>query len=206
MTIPRYIQELADCAKPFYDNELAYHGWPHAEQVMADTSRIIHEMGALSENIDENLALLSAAWHDAGHEDSQVDEFESKEHYAVFLVRRELGRELGDDIEIVERAILATRFGVERTKPEEIILHYADVANMGYAYDEFIQFTVKLWREYGSPEWGKFVERGSKVILQTADEAERELPIIGLPIDTPSSFPVMARANVARLQTETGPR
>lgn len=200
------LQDLIDRAKPFYDDDLPYHGWPHAEQVMRDSSRIIREMGHYSLHVDEGLVLVAAAWHDAGHEDAQADNFESREHYAVWLAKQHIGPDLGDDFEVIERAIMATRFGVERTQAEEIILHYADLANVGYEYDAFFECSTRLWREYGSPEWSKFVEKGSRVILQTADEAERELPLIGLPIDALSSFPARARANVARLQTEMGPR
>ncbi|MGB4762423.1 MAG: HD domain-containing protein [Candidatus Saccharimonas sp.] len=206
MTTAPHTQALIEHAMRFYDERLVYHGWSHAEQVMRDVARIIREVGALNVAVDQDMLLVAAAWHDAGYNDPRADEFESKEHYSVFLAKREIGQQLGEDGEVLAQAILATRKNVQRTTPEEIILHYADVANMGYEYGEFMQFTMRLWYEYGSPEWSKFVEQADRAILQCAAEAERELPLIGLPIDTPSSFPVMSRANTAQLRQEPAPR
>lgn len=205
MSISHHIRRLVDSAEPFY-GDLSYHGWSHAEQVMQDVKRIIRAMGVLSVHIDQNLLLVAAAWHDAGYSDPRADEFESKEHYAVYLANREVGQSLGEDIEVVERAILATRKHVHRTTPEEVILHYADVANMGYEYPVFYEFTIRLWRERGCPDWSEFLERTSQAIGQCVMEAEQELPLIGLPIDTPSSFPVIARANLAQLRQEPAPK
>ncbi len=201
MTSPRHIQELIDKARVYYD-ELTYHGWPHAEQVVRDVKRIVRAMGALSTQVDQDVLLIAAAWHDAGYADPRADDFESKEHYAVHLTKREIGQKLGDDVEVVERAILATRKGIGRPTPEEVILHYADIANMGYEYDVFYEFTVRLWRERGCPQWHDFLVRTQEAIEQCAREAEQELPLIGMPTDTPDSFPVRARANLARLQQE----
>lgn len=206
MTSSRHIQSLIDRAQPYYDNELAYHGWSHAEQVIRDVARIIRAMGALSVYVYQDLLFVAAAWHDAGYSDPRAATFESKEHYSVFLAKREIGQKLGEDADVLERAILATRKGVERTTDEEIILHYADIANMGYEYDEFYEFTVRLWHELGSPKWDEFLDRTKEVIGQCASEAERELPLIGLPTNTPDSFPVRARANVARLLQEPTPQ
>jgi hypothetical protein len=206
MTSPRHIQELIDKARVYYDDKLTYHGWPHAEQVMGDVKRIIRTMGALSVQTDQDLLLVAAAWHDAGYSDPRAGEFESKEHYSVFLAKREIGQKLGEDVEILERAILATRKGVERTTAEEIILHYADIANMGYEYEVFYEFTVRLWHELGSPNWHEFLDRTEQVIGQCATEAEQELPLVGLPTTTLDSFPMRARANVARLRQEPVPQ
>ena len=198
---------LIDRAKPFYDEQLPYHGWSHAEEVMSESDRIIRQMGSLGANINRNITLIAAAWHDAGHEDEQASDFESKEHYAVWLVKETIGNELeAREVDLIERSILATRFGVSRLTPEEIILHYADMANVGYDYDRFLEHTLRLWREYGCPEWHSFVNQSSRVILQTIDEAGSELPLIGLPIDGPDSFPVSARANLERLVRENTPQ
>ncbi len=207
MTVSERDSELIVAAQPFYDDTLAYHGWSHAEQVMEDSSRIIREMGNVGLAINEDLLLVAAAWHDAGHEDDRANEFDSKEHYAVQLLKDYIAKDLDDEkVAVLERAILATRYKVERTTPEEIILHYADIANMGYEYERFISFSIRLWREYGAGNWDNFVTKAEEVILQSALEAERELPLIGLPINASDSFPVMARVNVARLKQEVAPR
>lgn len=207
MTISHRTSELISRAKPFYDNDLPYHGWSHAEEVMEQSDRIISEMGRLGAGIDRELALLAAAWHDAGHEDVVAHDFESKEHYAVWLLRKHIGSDLvSGELEVLERAILATRFGVERLTPEEIILHYADIANMGFDYEDFLDHSIRLWQEYGSPAWPVFLNASQKVIQKSIDESKRELPIIKLGIDRASTFPVMAQSNLEQLLQESEPR
>lgn len=207
MTVtPEHAAELCQRAEQYYNPNQPYHNWNHALEVMSESDRLCQRLGERGRQVNRSLMLVSAAWHDAGHDHDEANNFASKEHYSVYLAQHDLAGDISaDEMATLENGILGTRFGVERQTDEALILHYADVANMAYLYPEFLDHSAKLWREYGG-DWDTFVKGSKRVIEQTIRESLTELsPRIATHSD-PYYFAEQARINLTRLEGQTPPR
>jgi len=212
---PRTTKELCDLAKQYYNPDVPYHNWSHAEEVMGNMAVIVRDYfggkndSARSKRIDLNLGFVAAAHHDNGHDHAEADNFPSKEHYSVALMRRALeGKVSPEQLDELERIILGTRFGVPRTSDLELILHYADVWNMASDYNDFFGHSLKLWDEYGKPRWTDFQANSQRVISATIAESLRSGDFCSrtatLGAD-PYHFPVRATRNLERFMQEPEP-
>lgn len=174
---PHYIEQ----AKPFYNTELPYHNWNHAVEVMRATEKWAVESRRFENDKEiRDFLLVAAAWHDAGHDHDIPARFKSKEAYSVHLMGQTIGDSLSDfEFEELEEAILGTRFGIERESDIALLLHYADINNIGGEYDDFKSHNALLWEERGRPEWAIWLDDNDTVIRQLAKEAHTELPLIG---------------------------
>lgn len=215
---PEKVNQLCAQAERHYDPELPYHNWNHAQEVMANVVDIHrHFLGGTRQfgpatRIDIGPILIAAAHHDDGHEDLEVAQFASKEHYAAHLAEQDLTGHIDPtDIAAVQGMILATRFQAPRTTREEVVLHYADVWNMAAAYPVFYDHSINLWREYGRPEWGTFRQESERVISATIDESLYQRPIsfcsmTGAWGADPWYFPTRARQNLQQFLDEPEPQ
>ncbi len=200
---PETVDALSLQAKEYYNPAQPYHNWGHAVEVADDAAMLLDRGGAKAAQVSRDLMRIAAAWHDAGHDHARAREFESKEHYSVYLLHRSLDNQLPKaELDEIEEAILGTRFAVARTSMLAVALHYGDVGNMAHTYPDFYDHTVRLWTEYGRPEWEAWRVGAGKVIEKTASEADRELPIIGINDNT---FQSQVHFNLEQLMRESEP-
>lgn len=212
---PTVTRELCDLAKPFYNPALPYHNWAHAEEVMAHMRHIVEvHLGGMygslrAQRINLNLGLIAAAHHDNGHDHKEAETFPSKEHYSVHLAREVLtGKLSAEQLEELEQIILGTRFAVPRKSDLELILHYADVWNMASReYDDFFDHSIKLWEEYGRPEWREFQAGSEHVIGTTVKESLRpgDFSARTASWSDPYRFAHYARRNLELFRQESEP-
>lgn len=178
---PRVADIYSGWAEEFYNPDLPYHNWGHAEEVMTESLAILNGGGRWTRHVNRPLLQVAAAWHDAGHDHEARFDHESSEHYSAHLMRQRLkcalpSRQLGE----IEETILGTRFQAARGTMASIALHYGDVGNMAHEPADFADHTRRLWAEYGQPEWKAWRKQAEFVIEITAAEAGIELPRIGV--------------------------
>mgnify|MGYP006316556123 FL=1 len=177
---PTTADKLSGWAEEFYNPDLPYHNWGHAEEVIDESRALLNQNGRWTRHVNRPLLQIAAAWHDAGHDHDERFAHESAEHYSVHLMRQRLKGLLPDrQLLEAEIAILGTRYKAARETMAAVALHYGDVGNMSHEHGSFHDHTVRLWREYGQPNWGLWRANAAQVIETTADEAAYELPLIG---------------------------
>lgn len=194
---PRTADTLSGWAEEFYNPDLPYHNWGHAEEVMAESAALLNQGGRWTRQVNRPLLQIAAAWHDAGHDYDERHDFESPEHYSAYLMRQRLKGSLPErQLDEIEESILGTRFKKPRDTMAAIALHYGDVGNMAHPFPSFYDHTVRLWSEYGRPDWEQWKGGARQVIAATALEACKELPLIGIRSD---DYPEAVLDNLYRL-------
>lgn len=179
--LPERAIELSNEAKALYSDTLPYHNWTHATTVMLNAGFIAR----LAEGrLNPNLLRVAAAWHDAGYYEDRPGDERSKEQYSADLVREHIGGKLSaQDIDLIRAAIIDTTVSDElpdRTLPEGIALHYADV---GYLASDPGKFRKQLgmmfreWRQRGGGviDMPDALDRTRVFGAAVVDEANREL-------------------------------
>ena len=163
-------------------------------------------------NVARGALHIAAAWHDAGfHRDHAELGFEAKEHYSVSLAEAYLAKHSVDKRTrgIVKVAILGTIHGSQRPDLNAVVLHRADIANIGGNYPGFLSSNIKLWHEARifNPElsWDDWRESSISFAAFAAREARDELPRIGEPVSAPGAYDLNALRNGERLRSETAP-
>lgn len=201
---PNRADTYSEWAREFYNPDLPYHNWHHAEEVMEESETLVNAKGGRwTRHVNRPLLQIAAAWHDAGHDHEERHHYESPEHYSVYLMRQRLQKELSSrHLAIVEESILGTRYQMPRETMAAVALHYADVSNMASQYPGFFDHTKLLWKESGTPEWQTWSRGAQAVIQTTASEAIGELPFIGI---DGRQFADVAEQNAARLVQEETP-
>jgi predicted metal-dependent HD superfamily phosphohydrolase len=207
------VQALCADAEQYYNPELPYHSWRHAEEVMANATTILDEfLGGRRRfgpamRIDRGPILIAAAHHDDRHDHPDNAQFPSKEHYAAHLAEEALTGKIDEaTLQAIRGMILATEFQVSRKTYEEKVLHYADVWGMAAPYETFLDQNVRLWQEAGRPPWEGYKKRARKVIAVTVDESLREFsPMTAVWGADPYYFPIRARNNLERFTDEPTP-
>jgi predicted metal-dependent HD superfamily phosphohydrolase len=210
---PERVQVLCAGAERYYNPNLPYHNWHHAEEVMANVVTILDEFLGGRRNlgpatrIDRGPILIAAAHHDDLHDHPDNALYLSKEHYAAELAKRALVDEVDmSTLHSIGEMILATEFQAPRKTPEEKILHYADVWGMAAPYERFLDQNVRLWQEAGRPPWQGYKKHASKVIAVTIKESFREFCPMTAPWGAdPYFFPLRARSNLERFTDEPAP-
>lgn len=200
---PQVTDKLSGWAEEYYNPDLPYHNWGHAEEVMGESLELLNRNGRWTRGVNRPLLQIAAAWHDAGHDHEARHDFESPEHYSAYLMRERLKGQLPKrQLDELEETILGTRYLVARDTMAALALHYGDVGNMAHEYPSFYDHSVRLWREYGRPDWEDWKTKALKVIGNTATEAFLQLPALGIREDI---FRYPARQNMARLRVVAGP-
>lgn len=200
---PRVTDTYSGWAEEFYNPEQPYHNWGHAEEVMSESQAFLNQGGRWTRHVNRPFLQIAAAWHDAGHDHDERLEHESSEHYSVHLMRQRLkGKLLERQLSEIEESILGTRYQVARNSMSSIALHYGDVGNMAHPYASFYDHSVRLWSEYGRPQWEDWKLKSLGVISVTAVGALDELPRIGA---DGAGFLSAASMNIARLIAEPEP-
>lgn len=213
MLDPNKIDEYSLAARDYYSDRLPYHNWSHAAAVMEKVDELSERVGRRTRRLARGALHVAAAWHDAGfHEDHTRKGYETKEHYSAALAERYLKAQKVDEAcrKIVRVAILGTIHGVERTNINALILHRADVANIGDTYENFLEANVKLWHEHGimngvPVSWTDHQQSSVRFVDFSAHEAEQELPRLGEPVGLLGSYDTNARRNAQLLLQEPQP-
>lgn len=207
---PEQSQEFIQAAEPHYTYDLAYHNWDHAQAVMRDVSDLIDRAGRRGIVLSKQALIVAAAWHDAGfHEDHIALGFPTKEHYSAFLLDEYLkDKDVSDqEKQFMRDAILGTIHNSPRETLDTLALHRADVANIGGEYNGFLVINKAIWKEnqYLRGETIPFHEHAQSTrafVRSIIDEAIRELPRLGEPIQQLGSFDVRAEENSLLLLAE----
>lgn len=200
---PQVADKLSGWAEDYYNPDLPYHNWGHAEEVMDESLALLNQGGRWTRHENRPLLQIAAAWHDAGHDYDERHDFESPEHYSAYLMRQRLKGQLPErQLAMAEEAILGTRYKAPRDSMAALALHYGDVGNMAHAYPSFYEHSVRLWTEYGKPDWEDWKVKASRVIGTTATEAYMQLPQLGI---RDGQFVYAIRQNMAAVRTATEP-
>jgi predicted metal-dependent HD superfamily phosphohydrolase len=182
MTLEIKLGPQIEAAKPFYNPDLPYHNWNHAEAVLENSKWICRELGKRSIKVNEPIVYVADIWHDAGYSDPEANNFETKEHYSAFLAGQYLEQQDFPDWfkEGISDSILGTRHGVPRPKIEALVVHRSDILNLGGLGSIFLQNAEKIWREEmmltgESIPWEEFRQRTMKFMDFTVEEARQEI-------------------------------
>ncbi len=212
MISAEHIDELSAAAKRHYGTALPYHNWTHAEAVMAHVDVLSKRVQKRKLAVARGALHIAAAWHDAGfHRDHAELGFKTKEHYSVSLAEEYLAEHRIDKRTrgIVKTAILGTIHGAERSDINALILHRADIANVGGNYPGFLSSNIKLWHEARlfSPAltWDDWKRSSTSFAEFSAREARDELPRIGEPVSVRGAYDLNAGHNAERLLSEPEP-
>lgn len=196
-------------AQRHYSDEMSYHNWDHAEESVID----VVELGKRCERrgIELNIGQLvtAAAWHDAGfHRNHIAFGYTTKEEYSADLAGDFLKSQKAEMsfMTTIQDIILGTKHNVGRPGLHALVMHRADVANIGKPYDIFATKCLLLLSEKRLEE-PSLTFRGWQLALPsfidfTIEEALRELPQIGEPVETADSFDVVAAQNRDRFVKE----
>ena len=177
------VLEYAAAAQKHYRPDYQYHNWEHALSVASGTEIIAQKLRTRGITVAQGALAVAAAWHDAGyHEDHTSAGFHTKEGYSAALLEEFLEDKPVGIFEktLMLKSIIATYSGhAELRMPYELILHRADIANIGGPTDEFISNTIKLWHEQqlitgNKIPWLKFIEGSAHFVRLTATEHDEE--------------------------------
>lgn len=148
---PGQVEEYAAAAELEYTDTLPYHNWNHAQAVIAGVEIIADKLSAQNVKIARNTLKIAAAWHDAGYHRNHAElGFNTKEEYSAALLMDYLEDKPVTDIQkqLMRTAIIATwHLHPQQRTPNELILHRADIANIGGPTDVFIENNLLLWQE-----------------------------------------------------------
>lgn len=180
---PEQVLEYSSAAFKHYTPDYDYHNWDHALSVAGGTEAITTKLESKGVVTARGAMAIAATWHDAGyHEDHTSKGFTTKEEYSAALLEEYLSNKPVSDLEksIMLQSIIATWANYpDHRSPHQLILHRADIANIGGPTDEFIENSIKLWRESQHISgkkipWQKYVDGASHFIELTYTEHDDE--------------------------------
>lgn len=178
----RQVQEFTRAARKHYSPQLPYHNWDnHVLETIAGVEVIAKKLRAKGVRVAMGALTVAAAWHDAGYYEKNTG-YATKEAYSAALLEDYLfGKGVSDyERDVMRRAILATWHGhKELRKPDELILHRADIANLGGPTDAFLAHNVHIWQEHAvlndAPiSWEQHVANSRQFVRFSVVEHERE--------------------------------
>lgn len=205
-------------AEKYYTPRLAYHNWDHALDVIRGVDVIADKLEETGVLIGRNALKIAAAWHDAGFHENRMAEFSTKEQYSSYLLGQFLADKRVD--ERVERTLM--RQPIEATfhryhkhrMPADLVLHRADIANIGGPLDGFLEANTKLWFEnsgFGKVGWLRHIDQTARFVEFTAIEHDYESLIRNVELHDTSVdvndevFSQAAARNIAALREITEP-
>ena len=74
---PRIADIYSGWAEEYYNPDLTYHNWGHAEEVIDESLQLLNRNGRWTRHVNRPLLQVAAAWHDAGHDHDERFAFES---------------------------------------------------------------------------------------------------------------------------------
>ena len=182
--LPRQtVFQLVDRAEQHYSNEMPYHNWSHALDVIGHADEIADMAESAGNALDRDALLLGAAWHDADYH-LPLEVGRSREERSALLARlciRQYDTYLADR---VASAIIDTTVD-KRPKSSMlgVALHYADVGYLASsAYGRFFRRLdyMRIEKGVSDDEWRVFADKTRRFGRLVIDRAQEELSqIIG---------------------------
>lgn len=158
---PELQQVLCERARQHYTDDLPYHNWAHAQEVMTIAGRIatLSTVPVIVEN--RPLLVITGAWHDADFHVEDLGQFATKEEVSADLAARSLPELLPHERDLLVSGIIDTT--VSKHPKDGLFGEAIHEADIGYFYtpdfDHFINRVSLLREEWGSPSWETTVQR-----------------------------------------------
>ena len=144
-------EALETKARALYSDALPYHNFTHIQDTLESADTIVKRCQQENIRIDSNVVYFALLFHDAGyHEDHIVHGYENKELYSVALaspILNDHGVPPGL-VKKVGKAILATERNAHFVSADHKAVRAADLAGLAATYDQFLQSSLKLKREF----------------------------------------------------------
>lgn len=182
--LPRQtVFRLVNQAEQHYSNEMPYHNWVHALDVIGHADELADMAENAGNALDRDALLLGSVWHDADYH-LPLEEGRSREERSALLARlciRRYDTYLADS---VASAIIDTTVDKHpKSSALGAALHYADVGYLASpAYGQFFRRLnyMRIEKGVGDNEWRMFADRTRRFGQFVIDSAEEDLsPIIG---------------------------
>jgi len=202
--------DFADPAALYYTDKLEYHNWNHACKVAENADVIAEQCFGRGLFLDRNVVMVAAAWHDAAYyEDHKAAGHDTKEQYSAALAAAYLRQEGATDefIGEVEEAILGTTHRAVRKSLAALVLHWADIAEVGAEYKTFATNNYRLLQEARRQqpalkftEWQAATNNFLGVVIT---ESMAELPKLGEDTSGYNRFPQVVGRNRDKFMKES---
>ena len=157
---PELQEALANRAEKHYSNEMQYHNWQHAQDVMASAALLAST--STHPEIAQNgpLLVITSAWHDADFHLEGSGEFATKEERSAKLAVKSLPELSQADKDLLYSGIIDTT--VEKAEKDSLFgeaIHIADLGYFAADHEKFMDRLSLLRAEWGSPEWETTIAR-----------------------------------------------
>lgn len=163
--------DLVQRAQPHYTDELPYHNWGHAEDVINNAAVLHEQSNEIGKRANKSLLMIAAAWHDADYHLPVDADGGTREERSAELATDQLDELSERDREVVAKAIIDTTAGKPSLETVTgVLLHFADIGY--FAYEDHSEFRRRLrdWQnenEYSDEETLQLTKRfGSAVVTQ----------------------------------------
>jgi hypothetical protein len=172
------VLRLYEGAEYHYSDDMPYHNWVHALDVIGHADEIADMAESAGNDIDRDALLLSAAWHDTDYHLPMGQE--SREERSAILARSRIMWHDPDLADNVAHAIIDTTVDkCPKSSPLGVALHFADVGYLAAPnYQQFFRRLDLMRQEWGVGEdgWRDVSHRTRRFGQTVIEEAREELP------------------------------
>ena len=168
---------LVERARQYYSDELPYHNWAHAEDVMNNIASLALQSTSLEVIEDTPLAVITGAWHDVQYHERDMRGYATKEQRSATLALRNLPELTNHDRYRLASAIIDTT--VAKTQKDSTLGKLVTAGDTGYFAAPYPRFTNRLSlmvEEWGDVSWEQAVERTVKFGNFLIGEEAKNLP------------------------------
>ncbi len=200
---PELQSTLVERARQHYSDELAYHTWTHAEDVMNNIASLALQSTSLEVIEDTPLAVIAGAWHDVLYHVRDMRGFATKEQRSATLALRSLPELTPDDRYRLASAIIDTT--VAKTQKDSTLGKLVTAGDTGYFAAPYPHFTDRLSlmvEEWGDVNWEEAIERTVKFGNFLIGEEAKNLPEFLPPAVIQARFDRI-RSNLDTLQNDS---
>lgn len=143
--------KLEASARALYSDALPYHNFHHVDDTLAAAELIVERCRQEHIRIDATVVYFALLFHDAGyHQDHHALGHATKERYSAALASAVLQAHgaPAQQIDKTVGAILATERDASFVSAEQKAVRAADLAGMAAPWEQFLDSSLKLKREY----------------------------------------------------------
>ncbi|MDO4660543.1 MAG: hypothetical protein Q4B27_00120 [Candidatus Saccharibacteria bacterium] len=176
--------------------ELPYHHPGHMKDVMEAVGELVELLPSdsyprVTTPWQKDLLALAAAWHDAGFDDDEAQEYPTKEEYAIALMKEDIkSNDIGltdHEIAFLDRAIRGTIMVPalqQRDTPEAKLLHHADMAYMTADWETFWRGAEAFHHEeHPDMLWENFQKFEAKFFPIYMESLKNDFQLLGIAED-----------------------
>lgn len=175
--------------------DLPYHNVQHMKDVMEAVGELVKLLPDSYPRVitpwQKDLLALAAAWHDAGFDDDEAQEYPTKEEYAIALMKEDIKSNKIDltdhEIAFLDRAIRGTIMVPalkQRDTPEAKLLHHADMAYMTADWKTFWRGAEAFHdEEHPDMSWEKFQQFEADFLPIYMDSLRNDFQSLGIAED-----------------------